>query len=116
MRSAVKKLILKDKEYTSREIVSAIVAESDKQVRMFPGGITALSRSMLDADYVKTIAVNGVVPSAVSISEGRYPLTKPLTLVTKGEPQGDLARFIAMAQSQQGRAILQRSFVPAELL
>lgn len=114
MRSAVKKLILKDKEYTSREIVSAIVAESDQQVSMFPVGITALSRSMNDADHVKTLTVNGVVPSAASISEGRYPLAKPLTLVTKGEPQGDLARFIALAKSQQGRAILQKSFVPAE--
>jgi len=114
MRSAVKKLILKEKEYTSREIVSAIVAESDQQVSMFSVGITALSRSMLDADDVKTITVNGIVPSAASISEGRYPLAKPLTLVTKGEPQGDLARFISLAKSQQGRAILQKSFVPAE--
>ncbi len=31
MRSAVKKLILKEKEFLSREIVSAIVAESDLQ-------------------------------------------------------------------------------------
>ena len=114
MRSAVKKLILKDKDYTSREIVSAIVAESDQQVSMFPVGITALSRSMLDADHVKTITVNGLVPSAASIADGRYPLAKPLTLVTKGEPQGDLARFIALAKSPQGRSILQKSFVPAE--
>jgi len=114
MRSAVKKLILKDKDYTSREIVSAIVAESDQQTSLFPAGITALSRSMLDADHVKTVAVNGLVPSAASIADGSYPLAKPLTLVTKGEPQGDLARFIALAKSQQGRAVLQRSFVPAE--
>lgn len=114
MRSAVKKLILKDKDYTSREIVSAIVAESDQQTSLFPAGITALSRSMLDADHVKMIAVNGLVPTATSIADGSYPLVKPLTLVTKGEPQGDLARFIALAKSQQGRAILQRSFVPAE--
>lgn len=114
MRSAVKKLILKDKDYTSREIVSAIVAESDQQTSLFPAGITALSRSMLDADHVKMIAVNGLVPTATSIADGSYPLVKPLTLVTKGEPQGDLARFIALAKSQQGRAVLQRSFVPAE--
>ncbi|MCK4509622.1 MAG: phosphate ABC transporter substrate-binding protein [Desulfuromonadales bacterium] len=114
MRSAVKKLILKGKAYLPREIVSAIVAESDQQVSMFSVGITALSRSMLDAAHVKAIKVDGVAPTAASISEGRYPLAKPLTLVTKGEPQGDLARFIDLAKSQQGRTILQRSFVPAE--
>jgi phosphate transport system substrate-binding protein len=39
MRSAVKDLILKEKKVFSREIVSAIVAESDQQVSMFPGGL-----------------------------------------------------------------------------
>ncbi len=114
MRSAVKSLILKEKDYLSREIVSAIVAESDQQVSMFPAGITALSRSMLNADHVKAIKVDGVVPTAVSIAEGHYPLAKPLTLVTNGEPQGDLARFMSLVKGQQGRAIFQRSFVLAE--
>lgn len=114
MRSAVKSSILKEKNYLDREIVSAIVAESDQQVRMFPAGITALSLSMLDAEHVKAIKVDGVEPLSANIAAGRYPLAKPLALVTRGEPQGDLARFIALAKSQQGRAILQKSFVPAE--
>ncbi|MDT8443143.1 MAG: phosphate ABC transporter substrate-binding protein [Desulfuromonadales bacterium] len=114
MRSAVKGLILKEKDYLAREIVSAIVAESDQQVSMFPTGITALSLSMFDEERVKAIKVDGVDPVAANINNGLYPLAKPLTLVTKGEPQGDLARFIALAKSPQGRAILQKSFVPAE--
>ncbi len=114
MRSAVKKLILKKKDYLSREIVSAIVAASDQQVSMFSVGITALSRSMLDAANVKTIKVDGVAPTAANIVDGRYLLAKPLALVTMGEPQGDLARFMDLVNSQQGRAVLQESFVPAE--
>jgi phosphate transport system substrate-binding protein len=114
MRSAVKKLILKDKAYLYREIVSAIVAESDQQVSMFSGGITATSRSMLDADNVKPITINGVAPLAANISIGSYPLAKPLTLVTRGEPQGDLARFITLVKGPKGKAVFQKSFVPAE--
>ena len=114
MRSAVKSLILKEKDYLQREIVSAIVAESDQQVSMFPAGITALSRSMLDADHVKAIKINGAAPDAANIAAGRYPLAKPLVLVTKGQPQGDLARFIDLTKSQRGRMILQKSFVPVE--
>lgn len=113
MRSSVKQLILKEKDYLPREIVSAVVAESDQQVSIFPTGITALSRSMLDADHVKALKVDGVEPTAANISEGRYPLAKPLLLVTKGQPQGDLARFIDLAKGPQGRLILQRSFIPA---
>ncbi|MBW2688558.1 MAG: phosphate ABC transporter substrate-binding protein [Deltaproteobacteria bacterium] len=114
MRSAVKKLILKDKDYLSKEIVSAIVAASDQHVSMFPIGITALSKSMIDADRVKKINVGGVAPTASNIANGRYPLAKPLVLVTKGEPQGDLARFVTLVKSPQGKAILQESFVPVE--
>ena len=114
MRSSVKSLILGEKDYLAREIVSAIVAESDQQVSMFPGGITALSRSMLDAEHVKAIKVNDVAPTTDNIAKGRYPLAKPLVLVTKGEPQGDLARFISLAKGPQGRAVLQKSFVPVE--
>jgi phosphate transport system substrate-binding protein len=114
MRNAVKKKILHEKDYLDREIVSAIVAASDQQVSMFSVGITVLSRSMLDADHVKTLKVAGVAATAENVALGKYSLTKPLTLVTKGEPQGDLARFIALAKSSKGKGVLQRSFVPAQ--
>ena len=114
MRNAVKKMILQEKDYLSREIVSAIVAASDQQVSMLSVGITAVSRSMLAADHVKMVKVDGVAATAENVATGKYSLTKPLTLVTNGEPQGDLARFIALVKSPKGKGALQRSFVPAE--
>lgn len=114
MRAAVKDMILQRGEYLPREVVSAIVAESDQQVGMFPNAITALSRSMLDAKNVKTVRVAGVEPSATNIAEGRYLLAKPLVLVTLGQPQGDLERFMSLVKSQRGKAILKKSFVPVE--
>lgn len=116
MRSAVQDLVLQEKNFLSREIVSAIVAESDQQVSMFPGGITALSRSMLNAAHVKALQVGGVTPTAANIADGSYPLAKPLALVTKGQPQtqSDLARFIALVYSPEGKALLAKSFVPVE--
>lgn len=116
MRSAITDLILKEKPYLSREIVSAIVAECDQQVSMFPGGITALSRSMLNAEHVKAIQVDGVAPTMANIADGRYALAKPLALITKGQPlvQSDLARFIALVYSPEGKALLGKSFVPVE--
>ena len=64
------------------EDLAATAIWGSQQVGMFPTGITALSRSMLDADGVKSIMVNGVAPTAVNIVERRYPLAKPLTLVS----------------------------------
>lgn len=114
MRSAVRQLILKDKDYLDREVVSAIVAEADYQVALFPSGVTALSQSMVDVDGVKAIKVDGVEANAANVVSGRYPLAKPLTLVTRGEPEGDLARFFAVVKSPQGKAVLQKNFVPAQ--
>jgi phosphate transport system substrate-binding protein len=114
MRSAVKKLLLQGQEFSDREIVSAIVAEADQQVSMFQVGITALSYSMLDADKVKTVLVNGVSPSEKNIKNGSYPLAKPLALVTKGRPSGDLARFLDLVKSSEGKALLHKSFVSVQ--
>ncbi|NIQ12037.1 MAG: phosphate ABC transporter substrate-binding protein [Gammaproteobacteria bacterium] len=114
MRSAAQKLILKDKKFSSREIIAAIVSEADQQVSQFPVGIAALSHSMLDAPKVKTVLVNGADPTAENIKNGSYPLAKPLALVTKGQPEGDVARFLDLVNSSQGRAALQKKFVPAE--
>ncbi len=114
MRNAVKSMVLKEKEFLSREIVSAIVAELDQQVSLFPGAITALSRSMIDAPKVKLVKVNGVEPTAANIaniSNGNYPLAKPLALITKGEPEGELARFLLLVKSPRGKAILNQRFV-----
>jgi len=114
MRNAVKNLILHEKDYLNREVVSAIVAASDQQVGFFPVGITVVSLSMLDADHVKTVKVDGVAATADNVAAGKYSLTKVLTLVTNGEPQGTLARFIDLVKSPKGKGALQRSFVPAE--
>jgi phosphate transport system substrate-binding protein len=114
MRSAVQKLILHDKTYLHREIVSAIVAASDQQVSMFPAGITALSRSMLDAEHVKMVNVGGFAATKENVSTKKYPLGKPLLLVTRGEPQGALDRFLSLVKSPKGQGVLQKSFVPAD--
>ncbi len=114
MRTAVKDLILQGREFLPREVVSAIVAEADQQVGMFPNAITVQSRSMLDAKTVKTIRVAGVEPSAANVAAGRYLLAKPLALITLGQPQGDLARFLALVKSPRGKVILKKYFVAAE--
>ena len=112
MRSSVQSLILGDSSYLKREVVAAIVAEADKQVMLFPSAITALSRSMVDEPGVKTIKVDAVEATAENLASGRYPLAKPLVLVTKGVPQGALASFIELATGPRGQEILARHFVP----
>ena len=113
MRSAVQELILKERDFSPGEVVSAIVAQTDQQVSLFPGAIAAVSLSMVDSDTVKVIAVDGVEPSPANIQLKKYPLAKPLALVTRGQPKGALAQFIALAKGPRGQKILNKQFVAA---
>lgn len=112
MRSAVQSLILGKRDYLDLEVISAIVAESDQKVALFPNAMTALSMSMVDEARVKVIKVDGVIPSAETLDDGSYALAKPLYLVTRGQPGGALASFIELATGPQGAEILSRRFVP----
>ncbi len=113
MRSAVEDLILKGRALTPKEVVSAVVAQSDQQVSLFSGAISAISLSMVDSNNVKVIAVDGVEPLPANVQLKKYPLVKPLVLVTRGQPQGALAKFIALAKGPRGQKILNKQFVAA---
>lgn len=112
MRSSVQDLILKEKAFTANEVVSGVVGQADQQVAMFPAAITAVSLSMVDNTRVKSLSVDGVAPTAANVAAGRYPLAKPLALVTRGQPKGQLQRFIEFAASARGQAIMAKQFVP----
>jgi phosphate transport system substrate-binding protein len=113
MRAAVQELILKEGTFTTNEVVSGVVGQSDQQVAMFPAAITAVSLSMVDNSRVKVLKVDGVEANAANVSAGRYLLAKPLALVTRGQPTGRLQRFIEFATGPRGQAILAKHFVPA---
>lgn len=112
MRSAVQDLILKEKAFTTNEVVSGVVGQADQQVAMFPAAIAAVSLSMVDNTRVKLLKVDGIEPSAANVTSGQYPLAKPLALVTRGKPVGHLQRFIEFATGTRGQAILAKHFVP----
>jgi phosphate transport system substrate-binding protein len=111
MRAAAQELILGEKPFTAAEVVSGVVGQADQQVSMFPAGITAVSLSMVDNERVKSVLVDGIAPTAANVSAGRYPLAKPLALVTHGQPKGQLERFILFSLSPRGQSILAKSFV-----
>ena len=114
MRAAVQELILNGQDYLQIEVIAAIVAETDQQVSLLPTAITALSQSMVDNPNVKTIDVDGIQPTPENIVKAKYPLAKPLALVTKAVPVGNLKRFIDFSLSSRGQNILKKHFVPRD--
>jgi phosphate transport system substrate-binding protein len=80
-------------------------------------GICTVSIGLLSAvrndvqSRVKVIAVNGVEPSKDNIHGGKYLIFRPLLLITKGLPGGDVKKFIDFMRSRVGQDIVTKNFV-----
>lgn len=62
---------------------------------------------------IKLLPMEGVAPTVTNVREGKFPLSRPLNLVTKGQPQGVAKRFIEFAQSKEVHDLIKEQyFVP----
>ena len=62
---------------------------------------------------VKALEVNGIAASAQTALSGKYPFSRELYMYTNGEPQGEVARFIAFLKGEEGQKIVAKEgFVP----
>ena len=57
---------------------------------------------------IKLLPVNGVAATTVYVQNGSFPISRPLNLVSKTEPQGLVKEFINFAQSQQVSDIVKK--------
>jgi phosphate transport system substrate-binding protein len=60
---------------------------------------------------IRAVAVDGVAASDADIRSGAYLLSRPVLLVTKGLPQGDVKRFVDFMLSADGQKIVEKFFV-----
>jgi phosphate transport system substrate-binding protein len=72
-----------------------------------PGAVAPLSSAFAaDQPELGLLAVEGVVPTAQTIADGSYALSRPLLLVTDGAPTGATARFIDYVVGPEGQRLL----------
>lgn len=87
----------------------AKIAQSDSAIGM-------LSHAWINGDVVGIPIRDGnevVRPTQENISNGRYPISRNLSFVTPGEPQGVVKTFIDFMRSDEGRKIVEQSgYVP----
>lgn len=112
VHEAVEHFLRNEQPISSSAIVSLVVADADKNVALLPAGFTVTSLSMVDAERVKIIKVDGLMANRQTVAAGVYPLIKPLLLVTRGKAKGTLALFANFARSPEGQEIIAKKFVP----
>lgn len=88
---------------------SAILQPSNGAVRTTcsttPGAIAYLSFGYLDQS-VKTLSIDGAHPTPENVANGSYPVSRPLNMITLGEPSGISAAWLAFILSDDGQAIV----------
>ena len=110
-RSVFQSVILDGADYAGAQVV-------EPDARMVPtvardtNGIGQISFSFtFGTDAVRPIAVGG---EAASVENPSYPITRPLYITTRGEPEGAVAEFLAWALSPDGQAVVRQNFVGVE--
>lgn len=62
---------------------------------------------------IRLLTLDGVEASVANVRNGTFPLSRPLNLVTSGEPQGLARRFIEFARTPQVHDLIEAQyFVP----
>lgn len=106
---------LEDKN-TKESLISAdaMVASSNGEVKSSiagkQNGIGYISLGILD-DTVKAVSVDGVAPSAGTVKDASYPISRSLYLLTLGQPSGEAKSFIDFCLSEEGQKIVSKEFI-----
>lgn len=82
--------------------------ETADNLEKIPGslGPTTLALVLSEKRSLKVLALDGVAPSAKSIADGSYPLSKQMFIVTGAAPSPAVRSFVAFVRSPAGRDIL----------
>ncbi len=86
--------------------VKTAVTNSDK-------AIGYVGMNYVEGGALRAVAYDGVMPSAETIKDGSYPLSRALNLYTFGDPSPAAEKFIEFVLSDEGQNIVADSgFVP----
>lgn len=96
-----KKAVVKDAEYVGSN------GQAKTRVASTKNAIAYVGLGFVD-DTVKTLSVDGILPSAKTIVSGKYPIARPLFMFTNGYPKMGSAvyDFVTLHLTEEGREIV----------
>jgi len=98
-----------DARYIRRALVTESNGNMATMVAQTPyaiGYVSLVTMRRVQEQGGKAISVNGVENSIETVATGEYPITRPLNIVTIGEPTGSRKVFVDFLLSEEGQDIV----------
>lgn len=81
-------------------------------VSMTPGGVTFMGFNSYQEKFGTILAVDGVTPNRENILNDAYKLAATYYLTLSGGENKDIAAFLQFVQSEEGKAVIGKNFIP----
>jgi phosphate transport system substrate-binding protein len=108
-RAVFEDLVMKGKRVTPTAVVMPSSQAVVEYVAEHPEAIGYVSMGYLSQE-IKALKIEEVVPTPKSVRRGEYHLFRPLFLITRQEPTGEVKGFIDFVLSPTGQSIVGRKY------
>ena len=108
-----KELAMKKRDYAASSQKMAGNEQIAAEVAKNPNGVGYVGLAYINANGVKVVAIDGVLPSKETVLAKKYAYARPTFYYTNVEPSGEAAKFIEFTVSDEGQKIAEKiGFVP----
>lgn len=84
---------------------AAVVNAVSKDVNGIGYGGAAYTKGVRDCAIAKDAKAKAIMPSAATVKDGSYPLSRYLYFYTRKAPAGDVQKFVNFVKSPEGQAL-----------
>jgi phosphate transport system substrate-binding protein len=110
-----KDLAMKKRDYAKSSQKMAGNEQIAAEVAKNPNGVGYVGLAYINAEGIKVVAIDGVIPSKETVLSKKYAYARPTFYYTNGDATGEAAKFIEFTLSDAGQQIAGKiGFVPVE--
>ena len=115
--SDFKELAMKKRDYAGSSQKMAGNEQIAAEVAKNPNGIGYVGLAYLTDPGIRTVSIDGSLPTEASVLAKSYPYARPTFYYTNGEATGEAAKFVEFTLSDEGQKVVRKvGFVPVRPL
>lgn len=105
-----KELAMDGAAYREDRVETGKPADQVAMLAREENGIASVSVAFA-REEIKAVSIDNILPDPRHVRSGAYLISRPLLLVTKGLPKGEVKEFIDFMLSSEGQRIVAKNFI-----